>query len=116
MTQRTIKFRAWNFPTKQMIYWGTLQQINETDRRNVEAVHNHFMQFTGLTDKNGKEIYEGDILGNDPPGTRTGIVIFEEGKFTIQGKSKEDRFDFRKGLEVIGNVYENPELLNKPTL
>lgn len=75
-----------------------------------------FMQFTGLFDKNGKEIYEGDVikLDNEP----NYYVIFEKGCFLgkeIKGwDSMVDNFPI--GLqsqigEVIGNVYENPDLL-----
>lgn len=118
---REIKFRGWT--GKEMRYgWGCLTDesskcfiiIDKNDNYSEPVI---LMQSTGLKDKNGKSVYEGDILGNDPQGTRTGTVIFEDGRFTLQGFHDDlDRFDFRRQLEVIGNIYENPELLaNQPT-
>jgi len=73
--------------------------------------HNAKDLFTGLHDKNGKEIYEGDIVAynKDYGGDKTFEVEYKKGGFTIQnaliGVCKQE------SLEVIGNIYENPELL-----
>jgi len=78
------------------------------------------MQFTGLTDKNGNEIYEGDVLSNST-GKIDKVIFYENGFF---GKSKSNMgknhywynplcADYIKNKEVIGNIYENPELLKK---
>jgi hypothetical protein len=68
------------------------------------------MQFTGLHDKNGKEIYEGDIVGSSwgYPHSKVGIVDFEN---IIYAKHECVIPD---DLEVIGNIYEHPELLKEP--
>jgi hypothetical protein len=71
-----------------------------------------FQQFTGLLDKNGKEIYEGDICNTRDEDLLTCysynefiyMVLFSEEHSGVNGYTQKD-------LEVIGNIYENPELL-----
>lgn len=75
------------------------------------------MQFTGLFDKNGKEIYEGDIVECEQFGQKQkGKVIFRKGMWSWEFKKGKDSWLYEcvkqwKG-EIIGNIYENPELLN----
>ena len=124
---RNIKFRAWD--GKKMI------QVNQLDLYNKKDVYCRIndcidsqsekwplMQFTGLTDKKEKEIYEGDIVKqygnyNQPYNTE---VIFAEGKFIplvkaeggvgLYGYKVIDKFN-NNYFEVIGNIFENPEFL-----
>ena len=111
------KFRAWDKETKTMngmaeIYRNRNQEI-ELHPRDENIV---LMQSTGLKDKNGKEIFEGDIvLVLDSPYT----VFYDNEKGSYRLKPHDDRWNvdymsnFSHGgnFEVVGNIYENPELL-----
>jgi uncharacterized phage protein (TIGR01671 family) len=83
----------------------------------------HIVQwYTGLPDKNGKEIFEGDIvkrtcdlIGAEHDGF-IGVVKFVCAAFLLEafdGKDGRDLWDDVQELEVIGNIYENPELLKE---
>jgi hypothetical protein len=63
------------------------------------------LQYTGLTDKNGVEIFEGDILADD-----AGVVEFAYGGFCVRGE-RSYIASYAGVFEVIGNIYQNPELL-----
>lgn len=68
-------------------------------------------QYTGLKDKNGKKIFEGDI-GWDEHNECYGVVKFEEGKFLYVWENiVEDLWEVADGIEICGNIHENPELL-----
>ena len=122
---REIKFRAWGpwgewtedgEKQKNIMLYGDELAFEEYEPINglLKSVEN-LMQYTGLKDKNGKEIYEGDIV-------QRGIITFSRGKFQGtyfdgSGNMEEDWEDDlyqERDIEVLGNVYENPELLTDP--
>lgn len=124
MTNRPIKFRAWDKKQKRWIVDFLVKHTGELvefqggyagyDMEYPELPENYdLMQFTGLTDKNGKEIYEGDVL--EMPTGRHATVGFLNGSFTL-GEDYASEFllslEGRLSGEHIGNVFENKELLN----
>ena len=126
---REIKFRVWNTEKKYMDYGkhnniclpintGIVSEWDDGQGWDSSYSKDYIpMQFTGLKDKNGKEIYEGDILSvNDYPDKmgmygEYGIVIFEKGSFIVELIETKRKFQIDETSEVIGNKFENPELL-----
>jgi uncharacterized phage protein (TIGR01671 family) len=104
---REIKFRAWDKNKNMMVYpsekytnGGLLDWFEDDD----------LMQFTGLLDRNGKEIYEGDIVQREQGEGEKDNVTFDDGSFLVDGESMCE-FVWRNYL-VVGNIYENQELKN----
>ncbi len=165
---REIKFRAWLPDFEKMLYsnvfeddffWSITEEgikienymiINEMwdgihyQRDGVEDTESILMQYTGLKDKNEKEIYDGDILsisheykeiitdeGEGPTYLTESFyeVIFINGAFSLKVNKNDGMFPYyenhitldhlfsdelpKEDCELIGNIYENPELLEK---
>lgn len=128
-TNRVIKFRAWDQDEKQMIpdRNGWLIEIDGSDTRLVQwdstisVDRPILMQYTGLKDKNGTEIYEGDIFGIYHLGEYLfdGTVIFDDDLSAFTIERSNGGFEYlseylSKNVEVIGNIYENTELSPTP--
>ncbi|SHI43642.1 YopX family protein [Parasporobacterium paucivorans] len=118
---RQIKFRAWEKNLKEIIpvyninFETKMMNCNGYPWRCLDEIE--LMQYTGLHDTNGKEIYEGDIVS---------IRFFDEQLETMTVVWSEEAYGFRFRCEhnglyhvsntrmhVIGNIYENPELIQE---
>ena len=122
---REIKFRAWNIESKVMVYFDfydiqlNLFSIRELALKRNDALSkneyvNPIMQYTGLKDKNGKEIYEGYIVTFRGGYGHHYVVEYEGSSFVhVTGCpfTSQDPIGTESDIEVIGNKYENPELL-----
>lgn len=107
---REIKFRAFDKDTKEMFYFGMYGAKEFYIREHTPYSEFEVMQFTGLHDKNGKEIYESDILANElglKAEVRWDYYVLEE----IGNQIKD--FDDEAKWYIIGNIYEHPHLLTK---
>jgi uncharacterized phage protein (TIGR01671 family) len=120
---REIKFRAWDKVDKIMIEWSELRKlhaslsyIEESERLDARIM----MQYTGLKDKNGKEIYEGDIVEWKQLNTwhKNNVYWLGSGFYADTSEWKEDLNEpttisliSALGCEIIGDIYSNPDLL-----
>ncbi|MGH1274030.1 YopX family protein [Bacillus cereus] len=114
---RSIKFRVWNLMSKKMMDWGEIFDLPawEIFPGTPEQRAFNVMQYTGLKDKNGKEIYEGDILEFSGNVVALGIVKYNENFATFQACNGNSGWLFGNesgtNIEILGNIYENPELV-----
>jgi len=126
---REIKFRVWHPKSKRFSYWGFIDNMfagipsSNEDGFNMDYVRENSNQYTGLHDRNGKEIWEGDIVkfsahyfGDRKERERIEVIEWDEEEACYNWKLTFTGFaDGPNWNEVIGNRYENPELLAKET-
>lgn len=120
MKAREIKFRMWN---KKDVYMEELSFPWMIDHEEVWNINTKkqlknvvLMQYTGIKDKNGEDIYEGDIIKwGIEGGEWINEVRFYGGAVWIfvDGEIHTILSEYRGKYEVVGNIYENPELIKK---
>lgn len=135
LMSREIKFRIWDKTSNRMLYQDDFERV-ELDTKNKmvslvrsetiessyvldyeDGIEAEIMQYTGLKDKNGKKVYEDDIIqySHKAVGMILRKVRMKYGMWGIEGIVKGTQIPFANILEseyeVIGNIHENPELL-----
>lgn len=126
-----LKFRVWDLIGKRMLQWGDIMDLPawEIFPGTPEQRAFYVMQYTGLKDKNSKEIYEGDIIDINQTvnGCNLFVIVWSDIGFSVRylidGKIwREYEYDIKelldvnigeydKSIEVVGNIYENHGML-----
>ncbi len=129
---REIKFRAWDKYENCMYPWERLLSFRYNERWFIDNTNKKYInclftdealtieQYTGLNDKNGNEIYEGDVIIDRRLSDRaTYLISYDNDRafYRANGTDKElnlttHSFEW-KNCEIIGNIHENPELTNQ---
>ena len=123
---REILFRGKRIDNGEWVYGNLVRGCDEkyayiVEFGNKELCRNYINvkpdtvgQYTGLTDKNGKKIFEGDIVTMPAyqGGKKKAIIYFKNGKFAVDGSNYSFKDICPKRMEVIGNIYDNKEILD----
>lgn len=123
---REKHYRVWDKENKTMGYARDLLHVAGMFRELYDACEPGetfpdgyvLMEGIGLKDKNGKEIFGGDIIRHENDDISVGTIVYKECYFEIQFQSGNCNFITTEkiesfGIEVIGNIYENPNLLSQ---
>lgn len=122
--ENRFNFRAWSFKEYEMLY-DVQKECNYTIDKDMQNFNDYLeddeyivMQSTGLTDKNSKLIFEGDNLKDKQD--KIWVIVYNFGSFILQNtKNLYEEIEIRKiadeiiGMKIIGNIYENKELIGK---
>ncbi len=122
---REIRFRAWdklkhsivdvacvNWVDGYALLWKQTGSARSTYGAELDSIE--LMQYTGLTDKNGKEIYESDLIRTD--GFSEGLslpVVWRDGMVLVGKHGISPLINYARRCIVIGDIYSNPELLKE---
>lgn len=117
---REIKFRGKCIANSEWLYGylhlpigGENLMIQVTNTDSFGVIPNTVGQFTGLHDKYGKEIYEGDIVRFDNHLQGLSKVLYDRGQYTVESKNYSTALTYRIAIHtiIVGNIHDNPELL-----
>lgn len=122
MANREHKFRAWDVENNEMIDGDSLafEEYQPLAYLLQDSEYMKFMEYTGLKDSNGKYIYEGDIVKDEKGNLAYIEFLQQEMGYVIIYKDHDERLGHRNsggeyaydaGLEIVGNIYQNPDLL-----
>jgi uncharacterized phage protein (TIGR01671 family) len=122
---QNLKFRAWNKKIKEMVDLHKITPMALAIQPELAGggtgvyIPDHpdldIMQSTGLKDKNGKEIFEGDIVMRRNS-SEPGIIHYAKGRYEVVRKIAVNSSDLTYteiNTEVIGNIYQNPDLIGE---
>lgn len=115
---RSIIFRFWDIEGKEMVSWESINKKHLHDYLSLEEGIVKPLQFTGLKDKNGNDIYEGDILINSI-GQKMKVVWYKNGFYMEKKQQYSNRIlynplsaNYLENKVIIGNVFQNPKIID----
>jgi uncharacterized phage protein (TIGR01671 family) len=118
---KDIKFRMWSEESKSFFYDpdNVFDCLKFSQKSNTKDYYKDmtWQQFTGFYDKHGKEIYEGDIVKDEFYQEITAKVVYKLGCFWLDSNHLQEDVErelydsIQDSMEVIGNIFKNPELL-----